>query len=521
MKNKHWARIRAAAQLVIWIAFIAVIFAGKDTTDNTLLSNLPRLSPFLGISISIATRSIADVFFPALVFLALAAILGRFFCGWICPLGATLDCTDKSIAKKERISSEKKISIKSWKYVVLLTAIILSVFGIQVSGIIDPISLSIRSYGTVIFSYLDTILKNIFNALYYVPGLNIVSEFIFSFLKDHLLDYNPTQYNNHIPVFLFFAGLLMLSALTRRFWCKALCPLGAIYSLTGKVAFFKRYVDTGKCTNCLACEKNCRMDAIHNKGTKTLEGECIKCFDCLKACKFDAVKFKFSLSFRKKNLEDISDNAEEYPGIQFTRKKLLYSIAGSLVAVPVLKQKPAFAMDYSHLLRPPGALPEQDFVNACVRCGACMKVCPTNGLHPVLFECGPDAVFTPQLIPRLGYCEKNCNQCSAVCPSGALKLVPIPEKETTVIGTAYIIRDLCIPWSEFTDCLVCEEMCPTKKKSIMFREENLVNKAGQRVRIKLPYVREDTCIGCGTCENKCPVRGSAAIQVRTTKKTSL
>jgi NAD-dependent dihydropyrimidine dehydrogenase PreA subunit len=149
-----------------------------------------------------------------------------------------------------------------------------------------------------------------------------------------------------------------------------------------------------------------------------------------------------------------------------------------------------------------------------------MKVCPTNGLHPVLFEYGPDAVFTPQLIPRLGYCEKNCNQCSAVCPSGALKLVPKAKKETTVIGTAYIIRDLCIPWSESKECLVCEEMCPTKKKSIIFREESLVNKAGQRERIKLPYVVEDVCIGCGACENKCPVRGSGAIQVRTPKKVT-
>ncbi len=195
----------------------------------------------------------------------------------------------------------------------------------------------------------------------------------------------------------------------------------------------------------------------------------------------------------------------------------MWSLAGSLIAVPIFKRKPVYAKDYSRLIRPPGALAEQDFINTCVRCGQCMKVCPTNGLHPMLFEYGPDAVFTPQLIPRLGYCEKNCNQCSAVCPSGALKLVPIPKKETTVIGTAYIIRDLCIPWSESKDCLVCEEMCPTKTKSIIFREESLVNKSGQRVRVKLPYVLEDVCIGCGACENKCPVRGSGAIQVRTPK----
>ncbi|MBN2402336.1 MAG: 4Fe-4S binding protein [Spirochaetes bacterium] len=522
MKSRHWAKIRAITQLVIWCAFIVVIVASRDTTDNTFFSYLPRISPFLGLSISLATRAVADSFLPALVFLVLAVILGRFFCGWICPLGATIDGNDRAIADRVKISSKKKISIKSWKYIVLITAMILSIFGIQLAGSIDPISLSIRSYGTVIFAYLDSLLKLVFNALYYVPLLNIISEFIYSFLKDYLLDYNKTQYYNHLPVFLFFAFILLLSLFARRFWCKALCPLGAIYSLTGKIAFLKRYVDTGKCTNCLACEKNCRMDAIFNKGTGTIEGECIKCFDCLKACKFDAIKFRFSFPYIGKDKNILtSDSTDPYPDIQFTRKKLFSSVAASVIAVSMFKRKPAFAKDHSRLIRPPGALSEQDFINACVRCGQCMKVCPTNGLHPVLFEYGPDAVFTPQLIPRLGFCEKNCNQCSAVCPSGALQLVPLAKKETTVIGTAYIIRDLCIPWSEYTDCLVCEEMCPTNKKSIIFKEESLLNKEGRKVRVKLPYVREDICIGCGACENKCPVQGDAAIQVRTPKKTTI
>lgn len=518
MKSKIWPKIRAAAQLVIWCAFIVVIVASRDTTNNTFFSYLPRISPFLGISISLTTRTITGVFLPALVFLILAAIFGRFFCGWICPLGATIDGTDKQISRRVRISPGKILSIKSWKYVVLSAALVLSIFGIQISGVIDPLSLSIRSYGTVIYAYLDTLLKLIFDALYFVPVLNIGSEFIYSFLKDYLLNYNPILYYNHLPVFLLFAVILLLSLFTRRFWCKALCPLGTVYSLTGKIAFFKRYVDADKCTHCLACEKKCRMDAIHGKGASTLEGECIKCFDCLKACKFDAVKFRFEISINKKNKDDIQEEAGNAPGIQFTRRKLLSSITAALIAVPLFKRKPAFARDSSSLIRPPGALPEQDFVNACVRCGQCMKVCPTNGLHPVLFEYGPDAVFTPQLIPRLGYCEKNCNQCSAVCPSGALKLVPIPDKETTVIGIAHFIRDLCIPWSEYINCMVCEEVCPTKKKSIVFREETLLNKEGQKVKVKLPYVREDVCIGCGACENKCPVRGNAAIQVRTPKK---
>jgi MauM/NapG family ferredoxin protein len=519
MKHRRWSVIRSFSQLFIWFAFIVVILASRDTTDNTFFSYLPRISPFLGLSISLTTGTVATIFFPALIFFILSIIFGRFFCGWICPLGATIDCTDKQLSKPEILGSKKISFIKSWKYVILLFVIILSILGIQIAGVIDPVSLAVRSYGTVIFSYVDTVIKVVFNALYYVPVLNIISEFIFSLLKDYLLDYNQTQYYNHVPVFIFFAGILLTSIFSKRFWCKALCPLGAIYALTGKIAFFTRNVDTDKCTNCLSCEKTCRMNAIHNKGVSTIEGECIKCFDCLKACKFDAIKFKFSIPKIRQSSQIQAPGIEE-DNIKVTRKRLLLSIAGSIAAIPFFKQKPGYIKDHSRLIRPPGALPEQNFINACVRCGQCMKVCPTNGLQPSLIEYGADGLFTPQLIPRIGWCEKNCNQCSSVCPSGALKTVPIPKKETTVIGTAYIIRDLCIPWSEYKNCLVCEEMCPTKQKSIIIKEETLVNKSGEKVKVKLPYVLEDTCTGCGKCENKCPVQGDGAIIVRTPKRSA-
>lgn len=520
MKNGRWSIIRALCQLLIWLAFIIIIVVSRDTTDNTFFSYLPRSSPFLGISVSFATKTIDFIFWPALVFLGLALVMGRFFCGWICPMGSTIDITDKPITKIKirkllNHSAGKKNKYRTYKYAVLLILIILSAFGVQIAGIFDPLSLSIRTYGTVLFAYLDTLLKLIFNALYYVPVLNILSEFIYSFLQNNFLEVNDIQFYNHIPVFLFFLAILFLSLFGRRFWCKSLCPLGAIYALTGKISLLKRYVNVDKCTNCLACENVCRTDAIFGNGINTHEGECIKCFECLKSCKFEAIEFKFALPFlNKKKIqpEKISDNAPE-DNIKFTRKNLLWSVAAALIAVPVFKRKPGFTKEHSRLIRPPGALEEQDFINKCIRCGQCMKVCPTNGLHPQLFEYGSDGIFTPRLIPRIGWCEKNCNQCSAVCPSGALETVPIKKKETTVIGTAYILKDFCIPWSDFTDCLVCEEMCPTTKKAIIFKEQVLENKKGEKVKVKLPYVLEDICIGCGICENKCPVKGEAAIQV--------
>jgi ferredoxin len=146
-----------------------------------------------------------------------------------------------------------------------------------------------------------------------------------------------------------------------------------------------------------------------------------------------------------------------------------------------------------------------------------MKVCPTNGLHPALGEAGLEGVFTPRLVPRIGWCENNCNLCTQICPTGALHPVSIEERETLVLGTAVIIRDICIPWSEGRNCIVCEEMCPTATKSIKFIEETVIQSDGTGMTLKKPYVLNNVCIGCGICENKCPVRRSAAIRVRRRK----
>ncbi|MBN2040775.1 MAG: 4Fe-4S binding protein [Spirochaetes bacterium] len=524
MKSGRWSKIRAICQLLIWVVFILIIIASRDTTDNTFFSYIPRISPLLGLSVSLTAKAVEFIFWPALIFLGLGLIFGRYFCGWICPMGSTIDAADKPLEKigKKASHSSGVNKYRNYKYALLLILIILSLFGVQIAGIFDPLSLSIRAYGTVIFAYIDSLLKLIFNGLYYVPGLNIISEFIYSFLQNNFLEVNDIQFYNHIPVFLFFIFILFLSVKGRRFWCKSLCPLGALYALTAKISLLKRHVDTDKCTSCLACVNACRTNAIYSKGTETHEGECIKCFECLEACKFDAIKFNFYAPFTKKKKSSDKDAEKNSPenNITFTRKNLLWSAAVSVLAVPVFKRKPVFAKNHSRLIRPPGALDEQDFINKCIRCGQCMKVCPTNGLHPQLFEYGADGIFTPRLIPRIGWCEKNCNQCSSVCPSGALEKVPISKKETTVIGTAYILKDFCIPWSDFTDCLVCEEMCPTEKKAIIFKEQKLENKKGETVTVKLPYVLEDICIGCGICENKCPVKGEAAIQVHRPRNVS-
>jgi MauM/NapG family ferredoxin protein len=260
------------------------------------------------------------------------------------------------------------------------------------------------------------------------------------------------------------------------------------------------------------------MQAIYASGEQTHEAECIKCFDCLESCEYGAIDFKLSAK-NIKNVEKLNSknkDKKDQQDMTLTRKNFLSACFGSLAVLPIFKFA-GIKNRFTYIIRPPGALKEAKFLEKCIRCGQCMKACPTHGLHPSFLEGGISAIYTPRLIPRVGQCDYNCNLCSQVCPTRAIEPYNIQDKEKIIIGTAVIDQHLCFPWSENKNCLVCEEMCPVSTKAIKLKERTIVNEKGGKKRVLLPYVIMELCIGCGNCENKCPVEGSAAIRVRVQK----
>jgi formate hydrogenlyase subunit 6/NADH:ubiquinone oxidoreductase subunit I len=164
-----------------------------------------------------------------------------------------------------------------------------------------------------------------------------------------------------------------------------------------------------------------------------------------------------------------------------------------------------------HLVRPPGATP--DFLQRCIRCSQCVKVCPTGALQPAGLQSGWEGLWSPVLVARLGYCDWNCNACGQVCPTGAIQPLELAQKRQTVIGTAYIDQNRCIPWADQRDCIVCQEMCPLPDKAIVLDEVEVADEGGGKRPLKRPRVIRDKCIGCGICENRCPMAREAAIRV--------
>lgn len=149
-------------------------------------------------------------------------------------------------------------------------------------------------------------------------------------------------------------------------------------------------------------------------------------------------------------------------------------------------------------LRPPGALDEDGMAETCMRCGACINVCPRRAIKKLGPEYGVRA-GTPFIVPREAPCVV-CDglQCTTVCPSGALR--PVERPEDVRMGRAEIVASRCLP-HQGQPCRICVDRCPLPGALVLDDKG-------------LPRVT-DACTGCGLCEYYCPTE-PAAILVRPT-----
>jgi ferredoxin len=316
-----------------------------------------------------------------------------------------------------------------------------------------------------------------------------------------------------------------LNWIVPRFWCRYLCPLGGLLGLLSKVAVFKRVVrgeahsltpatagrrpspgeggENRDCTACKLCSRRCPTGTIDpQRDFASDPAECTLCLECLDACPRQAADFVPVFSIAPRLPYD--------PG----RREALFSLGGAALSVALLGSSWLGSIQHPGRIRPPGVvedlLADGGDMPGCIRCGACLQACPTSALQPSTSQAGLEGLWTPVLVPRLGYCDYSCNACGQVCPVGAIPALTLDEKRTQVLGKAYVDKDRCLAWADGTPCIVCEEMCPLPEKAITWDEG--VSVPGTEP-VQRPVVDREKCIGCGICEYKCPVVGAAAIRV--------
>lgn len=243
------------------------------------------------------------------------------------------------------------------------------------------------------------------------------------------------------------AAVVVLSVVAPGLWCARVCPLGATQELLATA---------------------CR---------------------CLSAGKTSALGEGASAADNRRGT-----------GLPLARRLVLASGIGAAWAWAVRRR----LVRTDRVLRPPGAIDEARFRGVCVRCGNCLRACPTRILHADLGEIGLSSLMSPVVRFDPGYCREDCRRCGEVCPSGAIARLGPGEKRTARMGLAKVDVELCL-LTDNRECSICRNCCPYDAITTVWSEEDYT------MAVK---IAADRCPGCGACEVACPTAPVKAIVVQ-------
>lgn len=438
-----------------------------------------------------------------IVGLALLTLLfGRVYCSVICPLGVFQDIVSwlggRRKGKKNRFGYKKEM--KWLRYGMLVLFIVLMLVGLNsIALLIAPYS----AWGRIATSMLAPVYGWCNNLL--------------AAISAHFGSYAfyPTEvYLKSLPVLIValvtFIIIVILAWRGGRTWCNSICPVGTTLGLLSRFSLFRPVIDTDKCTGCTLCGKRCKASCIDTKNHKIDYSRCVACFDCIENCNSDAIRYKMVCG--KKTSGQAGQNAAA--GTDKGRRAFLAGAALVAGAATVEAKKKQLAEGVAALEDkkvperevtpvPAGAVSVKHFYSHCTACQLCVSECPNGVLRP---SARLATLMQPEMNFNEGFCRVDCNRCSQVCPTGAIKPVDsAADKSAIQIGHAVVIPENCVVNRDGVSCGNCARHCPTGAIT-MVPAENNPNR-------KVPAVNPEQCIGCGSCEYHCPARPVSAIYV--------
>jgi len=435
---QYW---RIGSQAVFFSLFLLVFLLSLDPFSATI-------NPFLRFDPLIFLTNIKPDLLtvaPILGILLLTLILGRFYCGWVCPLGAVIDLVDWLMEPLRRRNP-------------------LSRGGVLQGG-------WLLSHPPSLF-----ILGGLLVTVFFAPP-------VLQFFHPHVWIVRIVSFST--AGILFFIFLVFLSSIATRFWCTNLCPLGALYGAIGSASLLKLSIT--RCSRCGMCN-TCPTGAARFEERRVVGFRCILCFHFEHRCPEDGFIYG-------RNPARYDESKRRF--IRYGAVLLAGLLTGAVLSLLDRPKK-------TRLLRPPGVANEETFVRRCLRCFQCVRSCPNRIIKITGLEAGWDSLGTPHLAFNEYGCDYYCQVCQEVCPNVAIPLQPLSEKQISKIGLASIDETSCVVYAKDTNCIVCEEFCPVPQKAIRLKEQS-ITKGGEKINLKYPEVIVDLCIGCGICEAHCPV----------------
>jgi MauM/NapG family ferredoxin protein len=514
--------LRRGVQLLCLGLFFILVLATRSSTENEVPHEVELfvlVDPLIFVTTWLASHALYAGALLALVTIAVTLVLGRVFCGWVCPLGTIHDvagwATDRLQHGPKRASHWSRWQLA--KYYLLAGFLAMALLGGHWVCAFDPIVLLYRTTTTVLFPAVqwgvETPSKAVFDADPTVGGYHVseVTDLPYNFLRDHVFVLPNQAFLGSGLIAALFVAIVLLNVYRRRFWCRYLCPLGALLGCLSWRPLLRRHVKEGVCNQCDLCSMSCHGAAAASPGQDWKPAECLGCLNCTDSCRRDGLGFAWVRPWRRRPSGEKLD---------LSRRAVLGAAVGGVAAMSLLRITPQARGTAYHpqLIRPPGSRPEREFLARCTACGMCMKICPTGGLQPALTEAGLEGLWTPRLVPRIGHCDYMCNVCGQVCPTEAIRPLSVEAKHEVKIGLAAFDTTRCIPYAYGRDCMICEEVCPIPDKAIYFLEIEVRLRDGATKTIKQPRVDADRCTGCGQCENVCVLKDRPGIRVFSTNE---
>lgn len=261
MKKKairKWTLVRRIVQWSILLLFLSPLFLVEIEGENFFFGSLSSSSifgitltdPFAALQVFLASKEVSFVYLGGalIVFLFYLIVRGRVFCSWVCPMNTLLELTDK--LRKFIKLPDKYFNRHQKKYYALLILILSFIIGVPVFELISPIGFTMKN---LLFTF----------------GIGILV--ILTIVLFELL-------------------------VSKRGWCRYLCPLGGFYQSIGRAGVFQVKSDPNKCTGCTQCRSVCIADpeilesVINRESQYVKSGDCTLCGACVDNCLFGALK---------------------------------------------------------------------------------------------------------------------------------------------------------------------------------------------------------------------------------------